>query len=182
MRRKKEEREKEREDPIVNDVDICRKTYGFLRETMNEFEADRITVLQFHNGGIYYSGRAIQKMSVSFEEAVNGISYAKEGRVNLPVSYYSDFLWSLLEEGDYLVPDLDREEAGHLSKLFVGGGTLSLICVPIWSLDNKLIGVLCLEFVRNKTASGELRAKVEALKSEASKLSGYIEEMGSSVE
>lgn len=178
LKRRKEEREKKKKDPVVSDVEVCKRTYEYLRTMLLDMGADRITVFQFHNGGKFYSGRNIQKMSVSFEEATRGISYTREGRVNLPVSYYSDFLDNLIKSEKYVVENFDGQEANHVRKLFSEGGPMSLFCIPVWSIDDKLIAVLCVEYVRQKVAKDELNSKSDVLYNEANKLSGYLEEVG----
>lgn len=178
LKKRREEKEKNAKDPVVDDVEICKRTYEYLRTMLSDVEADRITVLQFHNGGKFYSGRNIQKMSVSFEEATRGISYTREGRINMPVSYYSDFLDNLVKSGKYVVPDFDGDDANHVRKLFSEGGPTSLFCIPVWSIDNKLIAVLCLEYVKSGASRDELNERADTLKNEANKLSGYLEEVG----
>ena len=38
-----------------------------LKDVLSETNADRICIFSFHNGGYFYSGKSMQKMSMSYE-------------------------------------------------------------------------------------------------------------------
>ena len=55
----------------INDIDEM--TY-LLDEIKDEIKADRVSIMSFHNGGEYYSGKSMQKISCSYEVVSPGIS------------------------------------------------------------------------------------------------------------
>lgn len=50
-------------------INIANELYPILWEMLNQFKAKRICVFEFHNGGKYYSGRSIQRVTMSYEVA-----------------------------------------------------------------------------------------------------------------
>lgn len=55
-------------------INTANELYPILWEVLNQFKAKRICVFEFHNGGKYYSGRSIQRVTMSYEVA----SYEKK--------------------------------------------------------------------------------------------------------
>jgi hypothetical protein len=54
-----------------------------LEYTMQKTEADRVYVLEFHNGEHYFSGRSQQKLSCTYEVVSEGISCESQTIQNL---------------------------------------------------------------------------------------------------
>ena len=71
------ERNKQKDEcPIVKCVAEDSELLNKLTEVNKSLKSDRISIYSFHNGGEYYSGKSMQKMSVSYEVVDKGISHA----------------------------------------------------------------------------------------------------------
>ena len=57
---------KARECVVQRTVDEDSEIIERLEELKDEIGADRISIFSFHNGGEYYSGRSMQKLSCSY--------------------------------------------------------------------------------------------------------------------
>jgi hypothetical protein len=126
-----------------------------LDEIRREFNADRIWIIQFHNGGNFYpSGSSIQKFSLFYESLNAGIGSLSSGFSNIPCSLYSKTFNHLLnsEAGGIMIPDYDNPETNiygwHNSLEYTGNKSTYLI--PLFSFDDKFIGVLGIDYVLAK--------------------------------
>ena len=78
-------------ETVKDDVEIITK----LDEIKDEIGADRVSIFSFHNGGEYYSGKSMQKLSCSYEVVQPGVSRTQMDMLNIPVSalfsYFTKF-------------------------------------------------------------------------------------------
>lgn len=126
-----------------------------LDEIRREFNADRVWIIQFHNGGNFYpSGSSIQKFSLFYESLNAGIGSLSSAFSNIPCSLYSRTFNHLLnsEDGGIMIPDYDNPETNiygwHNSLEYTGNKSTYLI--PLFSFDDKFIGVLGMDYVLAK--------------------------------
>ena len=78
--------------PVSEDTAHSANVYTALAYTMEEMGADRAYVLEFHNGGHYYSGRGQQKFSCTHEIAEEGISKECDQSQEHRVSNYHNYI------------------------------------------------------------------------------------------
>ena len=78
---------------VIQDTEILSR----LDEIREEIEASRVSITCFHNGGEYYSGRSMQKLSCAYESVSPGISRTQLSIQNIPVSSCLTTISNLIE-------------------------------------------------------------------------------------
>lgn len=156
-------------DCISEDTIVLSK----LKEILDDTSADRVSIFSFHNGGIFYSGKSMQKMSMSYEELDNGISSIMMDKQNIPVSACITTLKPLMENGEFYSPDVKEYPDGLCKYNLLEDGVKSTYLWPIINLSNQAIGVLRVDYVKRKTKiSDDDATKYELL---SNQLPGYLE-------
>jgi len=143
-----------------------------LKEQLKEIKADRIAIYSFHNGGVYYSGKSIQKLSMSYEEISNGIASIMMGKQNIPVSACLTTLKPLLANGEFHCIDIKNYPEGLGKYYMKTEGVKSTYNWPIIDIDDKIIGILRVDFVKKKTKLKE--DEMEELVKLSTQLPGYL--------
>tara|TARA_R110000803_G_scaffold66001_3_gene127312 strand:+ start:986 stop:1591 length:606 start_codon:yes stop_codon:yes gene_type:complete len=143
-----------------------------MREVLANTNADRLCIFSFHNGGYYYSGKSMQKMSMSYEQVDNGVSSIQLDKQNIPVSACMTTLQPLMENGEFHNADTKLYPDGLCKYHLLQDGVKSTYYWPIIDIYNKAIGMLRLDYVKRKTKiTIEDQELLELL---ASQLPGYL--------
>lgn len=150
------------EDLITNKLEKIKEFYN----------ADRVWVLEFHNGNHLYSGQSLQKFSVTYEAVGPGI--AREGIVtqNIPTSLFSAFFRKLSESNFFEIKNTNDNKSS-MQSFFESRGTKSFVSVGIRNIENVLIGALCVESIKAQLNINE--SSISRLMVDANILSGYLE-------
>lgn len=143
-----------------------------LREVLDEIHGDRISIYSFHNGNTYYSGKSIQKMSMTYEECNNGISSVMLDKQDIPVSACITTLKPLMENGEFYCIDTKDYPEGLCKYHIKNDGVKSTYEYPIIDLHQNAIGVLSVDFVKRKTVLNDDHH--ELLKLLSAQLPGYL--------
>lgn len=144
-----------------------------LEYVKEETGADRVYVVEFHNGEHYFSGRSQQKLSCTYEVMSEGISAEAHNLQNIRTSNFHGLIKSIASETTFRCPDLEvyNQDIGFKSFL-ERKGVKSMFARPIKTLNGKIVGLLCLEYVKEKrTWSDEAE---EFAKKQARTISGYL--------
>ena len=148
------EKGKAKPDMVAEALETSEKVLGKLDHIKDEFNADRIWITQFHNGGHFYpTGKSIAKFSMVYEVVnANAIS-VQSSYQNIPVSLFSKSTNYLLENDIIEISDFkDDTIATHgLKYVAEEGGCKSGYLFAIKTIDDKFIGCLGLDFVKRKT-------------------------------
>ncbi len=146
-------------NPIVDDNAQSANVYAALQYLMDEMGSDRAYVLEFHNGGHYYSGRGQQKFSCTHEIAVEGISRECNNSQNHRVSNYHTYISELIEKNCFCFERVEEASDKAFGAVLSGAGVKSIYNVPIKTLNGKIIGILGVDYVKgyvkNKTMGFE---------------------------
>ena len=154
---------------VIQDTEILSR----LDEIREEIEASRVSIMCFHNGGEYYSGRSMQKLSCAYESVSPGISRTQLSIQNIPVSSCLTTISNLIEHREFHCYDvIQNYPDGGCRNLMIQNGVKSIYQYVILDLKRRAIGVLKVEFVLDRR---ELSKKEdEAMQSLAIKFSGYL--------
>jgi hypothetical protein len=124
------EKVKAKPDMVAEALETSEKVLGKLDHIKDEFNADRIWITQFHNGGHFYpTGKSIAKFSMVYEVVNANVISVQSNFQNIPVSLFTHGLKYVAEEGGC--------KSGYL--------------FAIKTIDDKFIGCLGLDFVKRKT-------------------------------
>ena len=148
-----------------------------LEQIRDEFNSDRAWISQFHNGGNFYpTGKSIQKFSIFYEVAKKGISSVSHTFNNIPTSLYPKAFDHMLndEQKGIFIPDYsDTKVATYgLKGAAESVGTKSSYLIPLFTLDEKYIGVLGVDYVTKKKRI--TKDDWEHLQIMASRIAGYL--------
>jgi len=146
-----------------------------LEEIRDEFNGDRVWIAQFHNGGNFYpTGKSIQKFSVFYEVTKVGISSVSHTFNNIPCSLYPKTFQHTMEGNSIFIPNfLDPKVATYgLKEAAKSVGTKSTYLVPLFTLDEKYIGNIGLDYVSKKKKM--TKDDWEHFQIRAGRIAGYI--------
>lgn len=144
-----------------------------LEEVRDEIDADRISIYSFHNGGEYYSGKSMQKLSCTYEVVQPGVSRTQLDMQNIPVSACLVTLQNLMENKEFHCVDVETNYPESACKYqLIENGVKSTYQYAIFNLDRKAIGIIRADFVGDIHELTEEEEKI--LKYSAIKLSGYL--------
>jgi hypothetical protein len=134
----------------VNQIEEAIDLNTLIDEQLNilieELEADRVWVAQFHNGGHFYpTGKSIQKFSIFYEKVVPGVLTIQHTFQNVPVSLFPKALAQLYKEGELAIPSYEGEDY-DLTGVSSPYGTKSFYMIALDDLHGKFIGVLSIAF------------------------------------
>ena len=117
-----------------------------IRDVRRRYQADRVYVWQFHNGGSFYTTSPMQKLSITYERCSQGlerkISYNQNHLITNFTSYITDVM-----NGEMFFPDITKMSDIGLRSLNQSNGTKSHCAVPIYDKEGHLVAMLCLDWV-----------------------------------
>ena len=146
---------------------------GKLEELRANVNGSRACIYQFHNGGEYYTGRSMQKISMTYETVSKGISRNIATRQNVPVSACNQTLSELIKERRLYYTDVKNDMPESLCKYYaVEDGTKSLYKWAIYDLEKRALGYLQIDFVGKKKNLSE--DDIQDLEMSAIKIAGYL--------
>ena len=148
-----------------------------IEEMREEFQSCRVWISQFHNGGNFYpTGKSIQKFSIFYEVTKTGISSVSHTFNNIPTSLYPHAFNHMLndEQKGIFIPDFkDKTIATYgLKGAADSVGTKSSYVIPLFTLDEKFIGCLGMDYVTKKKKL--TKDQWEHLQIKAGRISGYL--------
>jgi len=139
-----------------------------IRSIRRKYNADRVKILQFHNGGNFYTESPMQKASITYERCSDGLERVSDKFQNVLVSNYNFLVKSVISGGlfEYNVENIDDLMTRSLLQSF---GTQSTCMVPLWDKQQHLIGAFALswvfsevpsEFVNNDEFTDEFKGEI----------------------
>ena len=148
-----------------------------IEEMREEFESCRVWISQFHNGGNFYpTGKSIQKFSIFYEVTKTGISSVSHTFNNIPTSLYPHAFNHMLngeQKGIFINDFKDSKVATYgLKGAADSVGTKSSYIIPLFTLDEKFIGCLGMDYVSRKKKL--TKDQWEHLQIKAGRISGYL--------
>ena len=146
-----------------------------LEEIREEFKSDRVWISQFHNGGNFYpTGKSIQKFSIFYEVTKTGVSSVAHTFNNIPCSLYPKAFEHMMEGKGIFIPNyLDVKIATYgLKEAAKSVGTKSSFLVPLFTLDDKYIGTIGIDYVSRKKKL--TKDQWEHFQIKAGRIAGYL--------
>lgn len=136
-------------DPILTEHQNGENIYTALNFVMKEMHADRAYIFQFHNGTYYMSGRSQQKFSCTHETTTRGTSREAEYSQNHIVSNYHEYIDNIVKKEIFCFTSAENVKDHAFAALMKSKGVRSIYNVPIKTLNNKIIGILGVDYVKN---------------------------------
>ena len=148
------EKRKEKPDMLTDALETSEKVMDKLDHIKAEYEADRVWITQFHNGGHYYpTGKSIAKFSLIYETVNIGVGSVQNNFQNIPVNLFSKSINFLLEHDTIEIPDYKDETIPTYGLKYIAEdtGCKSSYIFAIKSFEGKFIGSLGLDFTKKKS-------------------------------
>lgn len=145
---------KEKPDMVRETLKVSELVNQKIEHIKEEFNADRVWVTQFHNGGHFYpTGKSITKFSIMYETVNTGVSSVQTNYQNIPVHLFSKSLNQLVTADLIEIPDFTDVTVATYGLRYAAeeSGCKSSYLFAIKAIDGKFIGVLGIDYTKNKT-------------------------------
>jgi len=146
-----------------------------LEDIREEFKADRVWIAQFHNGGNFFpTGKSMHKFSIFYEVAKSGVSTVSTIFNNIPCSLYPKAFEHMMGGNGIFINDYrDAKVATYgLKGAAESVGTKSTYLIPLFTLDEKYIGNIGVDYVSKKKRL--TKDEWEHLQIKAGRIAGFI--------
>jgi hypothetical protein len=141
-------------DTLSDALEVNRIITDKLDQVKTLVEADRIWLLQFHNGGNFYpTGKSIQKFSMVYELLNNDVVPCQSQFQNIPVSLFSKQI-NALHKGEIIsVKDatVGNSHYDGFTSVISGSGVKSTYVFPIYNIKGDFVGIVGLDYHDVKT-------------------------------
>ena len=138
--------EKSSKKKLIKQIEKDELVHFTLKEIRRKFHADRIYIIQFHNGGTFYTNSPMQKASVTFERCSDGLERISDHLSHIFVSHYTWFIKQTLSEGMFYTDCEDIEDVSTKA-LFRKFGTQATAAIPIYDIQEQLVSIMVLDWV-----------------------------------
>jgi len=168
------ERNKKR-DVVKENISSISLISNELEEVREEWKGDRVWISQFHNGGNFYpTGKSIQKFSIFYEVTKVGVSSISHTFNNIPCSLYPKAFEHMMNGNGIFINDYsDPKVATYgLKGAAESVGTKASYLIPMFTLDEKYIGCIGLDFVSKKKRL--TKDEWEHFQIKAGRIAGYL--------
>jgi hypothetical protein len=148
------EGKKKKSDMVKDTLHVSELINQKIEHIKEEFNADRVWVTQFHNGGNFYpTGKSMAKFSVMYETVNSGVSSIQSNFHNIPVNLFSKSINELLQNDVIEISDFKDETIATFGLKYIAeeAGCKSGYLFAIKTIDDRFIGTLGLDYTRRKT-------------------------------
>jgi hypothetical protein len=131
-------------DAVVETLSVAKLIKDCLSNLLVDWDAGRACIVQFHNGGSFFTGGSMQKFSITHEEIAPGVNPMHKVLQNVIItnaSWIGDVL-----DGTFVVPSVKKLRDVTTRTFFEEFGVESVIGIPL-KKDNKVVGILMLQFI-----------------------------------
>jgi hypothetical protein len=148
------EKKKEKPDMVKETLRVSELITSKIEHIKDEFNADRVWVTQFHNGGNFYpTGKSMAKFSIMYETVSPGVSSVQTNFHNIPVNLFSKSINELLLNDVIEIPDFKDDTISTFGLKYIAEDTncKSGYLFSVKSIDDRFIGTLGLDYTKRKT-------------------------------
>ena len=147
------DKRKKKPDMVRETLKVSELVNQKIEHIKDEFNADRVWVTQFHNGGNFYpTGKSMAKFSIIYETVHPGVTSVQTNFHNIPVNLFSKSINELLVNDVIEIPDYKDEKIATFGLKYIAEdtGCKSGYLFAIKTIDDKFIGTLGLDFTKKK--------------------------------
>jgi hypothetical protein len=147
------DKRKVKPDMVKETLRVSELVTAKIEHIKDEFDADRVWITQFHNGGNFYpTGKSMAKFSIMYETVNHGVSSVQSNFHNIPVNLFSKSINELLTNDIIEIPDYKDDSIATFGLKYIAEDTncKSGYLFAIKTIDDKFIGTLGLEYTKRK--------------------------------
>ena len=148
------DKKKKKPDMVRETLKVSELVNQKIEHIKDEFNADRVWITQFHNGGNFYpTGKSMAKFSIIYETVHPGVTSVQTNFYNIPVNLFSKSINELLINDAIEIPDYKDETIATFGLKYIAedSGCKSGYLFAIKTIDDKFIGTLGLDYTKKKT-------------------------------
>jgi hypothetical protein len=145
---------KEKPDMVTETLRVAELVTNKIEHIKEEFNADRVWITQFHNGGNFYpTGKSMAKFSIMYETVHPGVASVQNNFHNIPVNLFSKSINRLLSDDVIEISDFKDDTISTYGLKYIAEdtGCKSEYLFAIKTIDDKFIGTLGLDYTKRKT-------------------------------
>ena len=143
--REKKEKVKSKEN-LLEQIQRDEIVHLAIRDVRRRYNADRVYIWQFHNGGSFYTTSPMQKLSITYERCSDGLERKADKNQNHLIANFSSYIKDVMD-GNMFYCDITNLPDIGLRSLSQSQGVKSHCAVPIYDKDSHLVALLCLDWV-----------------------------------
>lgn len=146
-------KKKQRPDMMMDTLRVSELINSKIEHIKEEFDADRVWVSQFHNGGNFYpTGKSMAKFSIMYETVGQFASSVQTNFKNIPVNLFSKSINELLNNESIEISDYTDETIPTFGLKYIAEetGCKSSYLFAIKTIEDKFIGVLSVDYTKGK--------------------------------
>lgn len=143
--REKKEKVKSKES-LLEQIQRDEIVHLAIRDVRRRYNADRVYIWQFHNGGSFYTTSPMQKLSITYERCSDGLERKADKNQNHLIANFSSYIKDVMD-GNMFYCDITNLPDIGLRSLSQSQGVKSHCAVPIYDKDSHLVALLCLDWV-----------------------------------
>lgn len=144
-------KKKEKPDMVKETLRVSELITTKIEHIKDEFDADRVWITQFHNGGNFYpTGKSMAKFSIMYETVSPGASSVQSNFHNIPVNLFSKSINQLLNNDVIEIYDFKDESISTYGLKYIAEdtGCKSEYLFAVKSIDERFIGTLGIEYTK----------------------------------
>ena len=147
FRRMRDKQDKNRsKERLIEQIKQDEIVHLAIRDVRRRYNADRIYIWQFHNGGSFYTTSPMQKLSITYERCSDGLERKAEKNQNHLITSFTSYIRDVMD-GKMYYPDIEDMSDIGLRSLSSSSGTKGHCAVPIYDKNSHLVAMLCLDWV-----------------------------------
>lgn len=165
----------EQRDTIAEELKYSKQIIQKIEDIKDKFQADRVWISQFHNGGHYIPGNtSVQKFSIFYEVLDPNVPSIRRNFQNIPVALFAASTSHIHDKNYLAIPDYKDPNIENYGLRYIAEetGAKSFYGFAIFCIENKLTGILGVEFTKKKK---ELtKEEIQELEIEAAHIGGVL--------
>lgn len=146
--RKRQEKAKENisKQQLMKQIQQSEIVHYALRELRRKYNADRVYIWQFHNGGNFYTSSPMQRATITYERCSEGLERKADKYQGVLISNIPSYIKETME-GTMFYHDVEQIPDFALRSLLISHGTFAHAATPLYNKDKNLIGIVSLDWV-----------------------------------
>lgn len=147
------DKKKKKPDMVMDTLRVSELINSKIEHIKEEFDADRVWVSQFHNGGNFYpTGKSMAKFSIMYETVGQYAQSVQTNFKNIPVNLFSKSINELLNNDAIEISDYTDEKIPTFGLKYVAEetGCKSSYLFAIKTIEDRFIGILSVDYTRDK--------------------------------
>ena len=144
---------KKKKDMVTEALEVGELVTNRLDQIKEEYQADRVWLSQFHNGGHFYpTGKSIAKFSIFYETVSSNAPSLQLSLKNIPVALFSKSFNKLLSDDMIIIPDFKDENIStyglrHIAEEYKNK---SQYLFAIKNFEGRFIAILGVDYTAEK--------------------------------